>query len=484
VPDEFIISEYSVFVALSKLKLNKSTGPDNLPNTLLRSIADLIAGPICSIINSSIRCGIVPTQWKLARVTPLPKVYPPLHVETDIRPISITSPLSKIAESFLCKYFKYYFNDHLDVNQFGCTTGRSTTLALLKLSHFLFNALDDCNMFCRILFIDFTKAFDFIDHNVLLRKMQEANIPPHLCTWFLSFLSDREQFVKVGRNSSNVGVTNAGTPQGTLTGPLSFNVIINDLVFDEEYIKYVDDATVASVSPDPLDDSLQRVADGQLKVWPPTNRMVISTKKTKEMLIYFGHKYPIATVPLLRINDNPIERVSIYKLLGVIYNDRLTWDDHVEYIVTKASKRIFCISQLIRSHSVNICDIIIIYCCIVRSILEYCCEVWHPGLSGQQSRDIERIQKRCLRIIYPEHSYSEALSLCGLERLDARRERMVRELFQCIKEPSHVLHHLLPLRDLNALTPNVRFKYPYVLPLLRTARARRDFFNHCLLKQM
>ena len=257
-------------------------------------------------------------------------------------------------------------------------------------------------------------------------------------------------------------------------------MIINDLVFDEEYIKYVDDATVASVSLDPLDESLQRVADGQLKVWTPANRMVISTKKTKEMLIYFGHKYPVIAVPLLHIDDKPIERVSTYKLLGIIFNNRLTWDDHVEYIVSKASKRIFCITKLVRSHSVNNCDIIVIYCSIVRSILEYC-EVWHPGLSGQQSRDIERVQKRCLKIIYPEHSYSEALSLCGLERLDARRERLVCELFQCIKNANHILYNLLTLRD---PTPDVRFRYPYVLPLLKTVRARHDFINYCLLKRM
>ena len=172
-------------------------------------------------------------------------------------------------------------------------------------------------MFCRILFIDFVKAFELIDHNVLLSKMHSMNIPPHLSTWFLSFLNDRRQFVKLGPHSSRVGTTNAGTPQGTLSGPIDFNIIINDLVFNEECIKYVDDTTVATSNSDPLDNSLQSVGD-QLISWCPKNRMRINTRKSKEMLIYFGKKYPISGVPPIVINNEGIERVSTYKLLGVL----------------------------------------------------------------------------------------------------------------------------------------------------------------------
>ena len=239
VPDEFIISEYSIYDALSKLKLNKSTGPDNLPNSLLRSVADLIAAPVCCIINSSMRCGKVPSQSKLSRLTPLPRVYDPVHMETDIRPISITSSLSKIADSFLCTYFNYYFNDHLDDFQFGCSAGRSTTHALVKLSHFLFNLLDKPNVFCRLLFIDFTTAFGLINHNIVLRKMHDMNIPIHLSTRCTSFLNYRSQFVNINSSSSFIAHTNASTPQGTLTCPMDFKVMINDLTSDQLHIKLV-----------------------------------------------------------------------------------------------------------------------------------------------------------------------------------------------------------------------------------------------------
>ena len=480
VPEEFIVSELSVFNSLSKLRVNKSTGPDNLPNSLLKSIADLIAAPVCCIINSSIRCGKVPSQWKLSRVTPLPKIYPPVSVENDIRPISITSSLSKVAESFLCSFFNCYFNEYLDINQFGCSAGRSTTFALVKLAHFLFNSTDHSDVFCRLLFIDFKKAFDLIDHNILLQKMHDLNIPLHLSTWFISFLNNRSQFVRVNNvERSSLGITNAGTPQGTLSGPIDFKLLINDLVFDHLYIKYVDDTTAATVSSDPLDDCMQISAD-KLDSWCVDNHMVVNVSKTKEMLIYFGKKYPFSAVPNIKINGTVIDRVGTYKLLGVIFNDKLTWEDHINYIVSKASRRIFCISQLSRARVLQ-SDIVIIYCSVIRSVLEYCCEVWHPGLSGRQSKDIERVQKRCLRIIYPQHSYSSALSLCGLERLDSRRERLVQELFESIKEPGHVLHCLLTPRG---GARNFRSNSDYVLPMLKTRRARSDFVNYCLFKYM
>ena len=137
----------------------------------------------------------------------------------------------------MCSFFNRYFNEYLDVNQFGCSAGRSTTFALVKLAHFLFNSTDHSDIFCRLLFVDFKKAFDLIDHNILLQKMHELNIPLHLSTWFMSFLNNRSQFVRVNNvGNSSLGITNAGTPQGTLSGPIDFKLLINDLIFDDFFI--------------------------------------------------------------------------------------------------------------------------------------------------------------------------------------------------------------------------------------------------------
>ena len=478
VPEQFIVSEYSVYRALCGLKLNKSVGPDGLSNKLLNSLAGQFCTPLCSMINCSIRTGMVPSQWKLSRVTPLPKTFPPINIETDLRPISITSSCSKIAESFICRFFNDVFTDHCDINQFGCIKGRSTTLALIKFFHYLYLSTDNCCNFARILLVDFKKAFDLINHNTLYKKMTNIDLPPHLTLWFLSFLNNRSQFVSVNSSPSRTQSVNSGTPQGTLSGPLDFNLLINDLVFDVEYIKYVDDTTATSVSDDPLDDALQHAAD-DLSSFCSSNCMHINVGKTKEMLIYFGKRYPAQSIPPIQVNGTSIERVKSTKLLGVFFNNRLDWKDHVTYIVTKASKRIFCLSQLVRV-GISTKHVVNIYCSLIRSVLEYCCQVWHPGLSVQETRDIENVQKRCLRIIFPNTDYITALQLSGLQRLSQRREILVRNLFNEIKCDSHVLNCLLQHRTTKAPTRNC---YPFVLPVFKTNRCRRDFISYCILKK-
>ena len=261
----------------------------------------------------------------------------------------------------------------MDKNQFGCTANRSTILALIKFSHYLFTSMDRLDNFGRILFIDFSKAFDLIDHNILFRKFTELNFPPHITVWFLSFLRDRSQFVSVGSTSSECKTINAGAPQGTLSGPNDFKLLINDLLFKNEFIKYVDDTTVASVSCDPLDDSIQRAADDLLR-WCRENSMKINPNKTKEMLLYFGKKFPHSAVPLTKIDGSVIERTDKFKLLGIVFNSSLTWSDHCDYILSKVSKRIYFISQLVKS-GVSNQDVVAIYCSIIRSVLEYCCPI-------------------------------------------------------------------------------------------------------------
>lgn len=190
-------------------------------------------------------------------------------------------------------------------------------------------------------------------------------------------------------------------------------------------------------------------------------------------------KSSASAVPPIVVNQCTIDRVKTFKLLGIVFNSKLTWDDHVLYILAKVSKRLYYIRQLVKS-GVSLKDIVCIYCSLIRSILEYGCAVWHPGLTVSQSKDIERIQKRCLRIIYHDLSYQEALVQSGLESLSSRRETIIRNLFNELKNTNHVLHYLLPERQ---QLVNIRQSYSFQLPLCRTIRGRRDFISYCLFKR-
>ena len=175
-----------------------------------------------------------------------------------------------------------------------------------------------------------------------------------------------------------------------------------------------------------------------------------------------------------------VYRVTTFKLLGVIISSDLSWEEHVHYILGKAAKRMYCIHYLVRA-GISDKDIIIVYTSIIRSILEYACPVWHPGLTAKQTKDIERVQKRCLKLIYPTLSYSEALLLSGLEELGIRRERITKELFDEIKHENHVLHSLLPKRNPESL--RTRNPYPYIIAITKPTRFGRAFIPYCISKR-
>jgi len=132
-----------------------------------------LAASVTSIINSSLHQRIVPGQWKISRITPVPKLFPPKHAESDVRPIAVTNAIAKIAEKFVSSYFNDFYDDYTDVNQFGSVHGRSTTHALLKVMHELFVAPDCSQNIIRVLFVDFGKACDVIDHNVLFKYVYQ-----------------------------------------------------------------------------------------------------------------------------------------------------------------------------------------------------------------------------------------------------------------------------------------------------------------------
>jgi hypothetical protein len=478
---EFYVSEFDVYMVLCKLNVSKSSLGDVIDNRLLKSLADILAAPICALINNSLSQGIVPTQWKIARVTPLPKCTPVRDIATDLRPIAITCPVSKVAEFFTAKLFDEFFDDSSDQHQFGNVAGRSTTLALIKFTHLLFESSDNSCNIIRCLFVDFSRAFDLINHNIVSTKLDSNYFPLRLRNWFLSFLNNREQFVKINDRVSDCVVMNAGAPQGTRAGPNCFKLLIKDLTFRIPFIKYVDDVSVVSVSDDIHDDSLEQSVV-HLLTWCGANGMHLNVNKTKEMICTFGKRVFAADCSPLLVDGVVIERVQQFKLLGVIISSDLSWKYHVKYIISKASKRLFAICHLMRC-GFPIKDIVDVYCALIRPVLEYASPVWHCGLTKSLSDDIERVQQRCLRIVLPLLSYSDALVVSGLQRLSVRREAAVISIFNDIKKQSHVLHHLLPVEH-SKVGCHTRNAYPYRQQIHRTNRSSHSLITYCIQKRL
>jgi hypothetical protein len=177
----------------------------------------------------------------------------------------------------------------------------------------------------RLLFVDFRKAFGLINHNALMDKFRCYNFPDHVTVSSLDFLYNRSPFVQLGSLVSDTVMVNAGTPQGTVSGPNNFKMLIKDIKFSTGYMKYADDTTVYTFSGDVGDMSLQVAADDLVK-WSCTNGLIINESKTKEMVIYFGQKINRENdIPHTVINNHVIDRVNSFKLLVVYISSDLHW---------------------------------------------------------------------------------------------------------------------------------------------------------------
>ena len=179
-----------------------------------------------------------------------------------------------------------------------------------------------------------------------------------------------------------------------------------------------------------------------LNDWAVTNKMRFNVKKTKEMVFNFS-RYNNTPPPMLLLNGNEVEQVSESKILGVVLQSDLKWNAHVTMITKKANKRLHLL-RLCKKAGVIPTDLVMIYTSIVRSVLEYCCVVWHPSLPNYLQIEVERIQKRALAIIYPHIDYEQSLQKSKLKTLFERREVQCKKVFINMQKASHELHNLLP----------------------------------------
>ena len=403
-PAEFTIEAASIQRALQNVKYRKATGPDNIPPWMVTNYAHLLAPPVTAIFNSSLREGKLHDLWKTATIVPVPKKHPPGSLENDIRPISLTPILAKVFEGIVLNWVDDVISPQIDERQFGGLAGTGTTDALVEMVHTWYEATDKPDTFVRVLLVDYSKAFDHINHDILIAKLYYMGLPAYLVRWMAAFLIDRQQSVKIGDTVSSIGYPNGGVPQGTLSAPKNFLVQINDLQTPCPMFKYVDDSTVFDVCNNSSVPMLQESAD-VITDWSRNNDMRINATNTEEIVICFcRNDNHVASIPRIVIDNNDIERVTQAKVLGVTLSSDLTWNAHVDTIVSKARKRVFTIYQLKRA-GIRQCDLLRVYVSIIRPVLEYTCLVWHTSLPMYLSDNIETIQKRCLRTIFPGHSY-------------------------------------------------------------------------------
>ena len=339
------------------------------------------------------------------------------------------------------KWVDHILEDKIDDKQFGGGIGMSTTDALGEMIHHWCEATDRYGTYVRIVLLDFAKAFDLINHEKLLVKLQANDVPPHILRWMASFLLNRTQQVKIGKNVSSVGYPKGGVPQGTVSGPRNFIMFINDLTTTAPIYKYVDDSTIFEVCQEGDTSQIQESVD-MVDVWTSQNDIRLNSEKCKEMIIDFSRNYSLTSgIQSVTIGEQVLERVEHAKMLGVTISNNLTWSKHIDNIVSKAGKRVYMLYQLKRA-GISQNDLVKIYVSIIRPVLEYACPEWSTSLPKYVSDAIEMIQKRVLRSIHPGLHYDDILVLVGLQSLKMRRDNICKAYFNRLKCNTHRLNHL------------------------------------------
>ena len=277
-PDE-LIGELLVERRLSSLKPTAS-GLDGIPFWVLKACSYELSSVIAHIFRVSLISGNVPMQWQKAVVTPVPKVPRPSSI-SDFRPISVTPILCRALEKIVVEfYLRPAIPTKTLLNQFAFKPTGSTTSALIFITHHVTTMLES-NKYVRCLLIDFSKAFDIIEHSLLLRKLQRINLPPYIFYWIKSFLFNRSQVVKIGDDLSNECKITRGIVQGSVMGPVLYTLMASDIELMSDInalCMYPDDTSI--LAPENTDIPLEQEFN-HLRDWAGSNKFVINMSKTK-----------------------------------------------------------------------------------------------------------------------------------------------------------------------------------------------------------
>ena len=455
------IRQSTVLQSLKKLKIQKATGSDGLPARILQLAATVLAPPLTHLFCLSVSSSTFPNKWKIADVVPLPKVSNPKL--QDLRPISKLSICSKILERLVLQSVKKQLLSHYGHNQYGFRPHSSTLLAHISIQEFITARLDDPEVKdVAIVSFDMAKAFDKLNHKALLTTLEKIHLPKNFILWCKSYLRNRRQCVVLnsGIRSCSSAVT-SGVPQGSVLAPYLFATHMGSLTpFSSlaHMTKYADDVVILLPIYSNTDtDAVLKEEVDNMSNWCRINGLELNQEKTKVMFLKEQRHLQnlLTTYPV----------ANELKVLGLVYESYLKWNQEISKRCKKASQRLFVLRQLKRL--LHKSELVRTHNNFVLSLLEYCAPVF-LGISSENSSRLEKIQRRAHNIV------------CGLKcscdqfpLLSDWRKHLALKCFMAVKQGDHILHRLFP-----DLLPSGR---RLVVPFCRTSLRLSSFIPSCIL---
>jgi hypothetical protein len=332
------VTDDELILIIKNLKSNASPGWDSITVESIKKTHQDILFPLIHLLNLSLSQGVFPIELKLASVVPIFKSDNRSKF-SNYRPVSVLPSISKIYERVFYNRLLEFINKYkiLYINQFGFKKNHSTYMALIILLDKIVDALEKGEYVIGV-FLDFSKAFDTVNHDILLKKLDFYGVRGIANQWIASYLSNRSQYVSYLNNKSDPGKITCGVPQGSILGPLLFLLYINDLAYvsRELYsILFADDTNVFISGNDikSIADKMNIELDTVVR-WLIANRLSLNINKTKYMVFSPSKKILNKDFEII-LSGTKLEEVANIKFLGVVLDNKLNWKDHIAYIFQK-----------------------------------------------------------------------------------------------------------------------------------------------------
>ena len=398
---------------IKQLPNKTSYGHDKISNIVLKALPTRIIYPLCHIFNSSLSEGTFPEQMKTAEVIPLYKGNN-MDLMINYRPISLLITLSKLLEKIMYTRLYGYLESQkiLYLSQYGFRSKRSCKQVITELVGNILQAKNQ-NDHCASVFLDLSKAFDTLDHTILLQKLERYGIRGITLEWFRSYLKDRSLVAKITTGSNSIVRSESykityGAAQGSCLGPLLFIIFMNDIHLLPVYssiILFADDTTIFNSHKSVKFLKFMLEHDLFLMMnWFKANTLSLNLDKTVGMKFWDSSK-----TFTLKVDDMAINMTNCVKFLGLHIDRNLTWQNHLSHLIEKlqTNRRML----LLGKHLLNQHCLKNIYHSHIHTHITYGLSVWGSMITQQRVHEIFNIQKQCVRLITGQKKIIDSSSL-------------------------------------------------------------------------